>query len=395
MALTRVTIPVPDIETVIESYEYILVYRSETKYGTYTEITDSATRIDLIEDQCFYDYDDETGSEFYWYKWCYYEDTEALSSKFYGPIQGSTPGTTYCQFDSVERELRSNKQVGRIRFSGSYKNLRHSKNTAGTINLKEVTLNPEYCGRERFKITFTDEDDFTVTVGEEPSIEPRNIGSGKNSADFISDDNMLRIQHDSWTGTAANGSIVEFETDSHMSTMDAIKFIQDSEILVDMIIERNLTFTEEKRYDLRFTREDVPKAIGIATAKFAAFFIYSSIYNEQAQTGIPTNLNDITAGSRRPDDFSSWPRQAMFYLDAFVKKYTEKFNINTGNPVTTGPRWRGHGNLFDAGGVAYVGDGLMLPEIDAFREAASMTYDNLLDWDLMIPYIGSYESVTY
>jgi len=389
MALTQITIPVDGISNILATYVYIKVYRAETKYGTYAEITVPATMIELVEEQNFYDYNDDNGSEYFWYKWCFYEDTEALSSRLYGPIQGHTPGTTYCQLDPVERELRSNKQVGRVRFSSSYKNIRHSKQTPGTINLEEVTLHPDYCGRERFKITFSDTDDFTVTVDEEPSSEPRNIGSGKNTGDFVSNDGMLRIQHDSWTGTASANSVVEFETDSHMSTSDAIKFIQDSEILVDMIIERNISFTEEKRQDLRFTRCDIPKAIGVATVKFAAFFIYSSIYNEQAQTGIPTNLNDITMGARRIDDFSSWPKQAMFYLDAFVKKYTEKFNLETGNPVTSGPRWRSTGNLFDASGVAYVGDGLMLPELNAFREAASMTYDNLLDWDLMTSYVGS------
>jgi hypothetical protein len=175
-----------------------------------------------------------------------------------------------------------------------------------------------------------------------------------------------------------------------MSTNDAAAYIHDAEIFVDMWLERNLQFSTEKRTDLRFTSDDVPKAIKAATAKFAAFFIYVAIYHEQAQPGLPRDINDISLGMRRDEDLSSWAIQAKYYLNGFIDKYSKFFNPETGAVNTTAPRWRSTAPLFDAVGVVYVGDGMKLPELDEFVARADMTYDGALDWDLLTPYINQF-----
>jgi hypothetical protein len=176
-----------------------------------------------------------------------------------------------------------------------------------------------------------------------------------------------------------------------MSTNDAIKFIKDSEEFVDMLIEENIVFTIENRSNLIFTRDNVPKTIRVATTKFAAFFIYSAVYNEHSIAGLPNSINDITIGIRREDDISTWPKQAMRLMQGFIAKYSTYFDVETGTPSTTSPRWMATESLFDASGVAYVGDGLKLPDLDKFKENAEMTYDNLLDWDLLTPYVNDDE----
>lgn len=381
MPLTRVVIHVPNAPQVHCDFEYIKVYRADTQYGTYNEITDDGTRIALCDSQFFYDYDDEDGTEYSWYKWKF--TSIDGDSRFYGPIQGYFPYTTYCTFEDVQRILRSSKPTERIQF-GRYQNLRQGKTNTSSIRLKEVTFGQEYSGEEKFTITFTSTTEFKVEVGEKRDLALRLLGTGDTATDFTSDDSMLFIKSSSWINTpAAIDDTIEFQSMSHMSISDAIRFIQDAEVLCDVIIEENIRFSTEARKDLRFQRGDVPKAVKKAAMRFAAFFIWTTIYNEQAISGLPSSINDISIGDRRVNDLSSWAKQAIRYLEGFIKKYTENFDPETGTAVVSAPRWRGMDSLFDAVGVAYVGEGLKLPEFDVFKERSQMSYEGLLDDDLM------------
>ena len=382
MPLTRIPIYVPDVNTQLEDFEKIQVHRSDTKYGTYEELTTCATRIDLVEDQVNYELEDEEGNEFYWYKWRFYSDSSTLVSRFYEPVQGYTVGLTYCTFESIKRNLKSNAKTGRIRFSDNYKNLTRNKRSTGTIVLREISINPDYYGEERFAITFTDVDEFTVTVSEETASSPRNIGTGETGEDFTSTDNNIKVKSDDWSGTAVIGDIIEFQTESHMSINDAIRFAQDAEVFTDMILEENIGYTTEKRDELRFTIDDVPKAIRIATSKFAAFFIHSTIYNVQALPGVPGSINDIS-NERRYNDLATWLKQGFRYIEGYIAKYTKFFNPEDGTAVINSPRWMAMDALFDAVGVQGVGEGLKMPDIDTFKDSAQMSYDGLLDYDLM------------
>jgi len=388
MSLVEIEIYVEDLTNIMVNFDKIQIHRAETQYGVYSEITVPLTRPTLVAGTYNYGYTDNSGSEFFWYKWCFYNSTTLAVSRFYGPIQGYTPGVTYTDLDSVKRELRTNRVKGRLRLSDSFRNLRSGKNNTGTIKLGAISINPDYFGEERFTIKFTSVTDYDVTVTDEKTVEPRFLGSGDTTTDFEANDYSFRIYNTDWTGAAVVDDIIEFQTDSHMSVNDAIKFIKDSEIFVDMLIEENIGFTTENRSTLIFTRDDVPKTVRVATTKFAAFFIYSAVYNEQSMPGLPTSINDITLGNRRDNDISYWPQQGMRLMEGFIKKYSTFFDIESGTPSTTSPRWMATESLFDATGVAYVGDGLKLPDLDQFKEAAYMTYDNLLDWDLLTPYVN-------
>jgi hypothetical protein len=386
MPLTRVTIHVPSVAQVKCDFDYLRIYRAETEHGTYTEITTDGTMVSLCSEQDFYDFDDENGSEYYWYKWRYFSSNGDYS-RYYGPIQGYTPYLTYCTFEDVKRNLRSRgPSSGKISFSDRYKNLRQGKNNTGDVRLKELSISQDYSGEERFVLTFTSATDFQLEVGEERDLTKRVIGTGDVTTDFVSDDEVIRINSADWTGTAAVDDTIEFQTASHMSINDAIRFIQDSEILCDVIIEENIAFTEEKRTELRFERGNVPKAVRVAAAKFAAFFIWTTVYKEQNNPG---GLPDVGKGTEEIN-MAGWFRQGMRYLDGFIKKYTEHFDPEDGSTVTTAPRWSAMDPLFDAVGVTYVGEGLKLPQLDAFTERAQMSYEGLLDDDLMVP--GSFDT---
>lgn len=384
MSLVTVPIDVKDITSVACDFDFTEVYRAETKWGAYVKITDDNSHIELCESDEFYEYNDKNGSEYHWYKWKYVA-TDGTESIFSKPVQAYTPNITYCRFDDVKRLLRSRNYEGTIRFSDSYKNLRKDDDSQN-VKLAAISLSQEYSGTEPFTLTFLTDTTFKLEVGEESQLSLRNLGQGNITIDFIANNYSVRINKDDWSGTPVANDKILFDTDSHMSINDTIQFIRDAEILVDVILEENIGYLEAKERELRFTRATIPKSVSAATARFAAFLIYTTIYKEQEITGLPRNINDITTAlTQREDDLSSWAKQAMRYLTGYIKKYTEFFNPESGEAIQTAPRWISEDLLFDGKGVVGVGKGLRKPDRDTFFSRANMSYDGLLDYDLLFP----------
>jgi hypothetical protein len=368
-----------------EDFDFIDIWRAETKWGSYSKITNNNSHIEVCCQQNYYDYDDYSGSEYYWYRFQLVgSGTGDPISQFSQPTQAYIPNTTYCGLDAVRRLLKSQENDRMIRFSEYYRNIRKATDSQ-SVSLGAISINPEYAGRQEFVVTFLDATDFKLEVGEESQIAKQYLGQGDINTDFIASDYSIRINKDDWSGIPVMNDRVLFETDSHMSTSDAIKFIQDAETLVDVILEENIAYLQAKDSELRFERGDVPKAIIAATARFAAFFIYSTIYNQQTIPGLPGNINDITSiAFQRENDFSTLPKQAMRYLQGFITKYKEFFNPETGEALASAPRFISFGTFFDASGVYGVGEGLKLPEKDKYFEQTLLVLEGLLDWDLMI-----------
>ncbi len=85
-----ITIAVTDIDTVIATYDQIQVHRStDGESGTYAEITTEKTRVVLVAGQTAYTYDDDEGSDEYWYKFRYYDSDTPASGSFSTPQRGA------------------------------------------------------------------------------------------------------------------------------------------------------------------------------------------------------------------------------------------------------------------------------------------------------------------
>jgi hypothetical protein len=92
MATIKVKIIVNELTNVLTKYDQIKVYRSDTEEGSYVEITDVSTRIDLVAGQTLYEYIDATAPAVtYWYRTSFYDTTLITpeSSLSTPPIQGS------------------------------------------------------------------------------------------------------------------------------------------------------------------------------------------------------------------------------------------------------------------------------------------------------------------
>jgi hypothetical protein len=88
--MNRLLIDVNHLSAVLEQYDQIKLYRADTESGSYTEITDVTSRIDLIPAQEQYYYDDSDGHSDHWYKASYYNSSTAEESQLGDAFQAQT-----------------------------------------------------------------------------------------------------------------------------------------------------------------------------------------------------------------------------------------------------------------------------------------------------------------
>lgn len=104
MATVKVRVYVRELSNVLLQFDQIKVYRCDTETGTYSEITDAGTRVDLVADQSVYEYIDTTApTSSYWYKTSYFHSSTLLESSLSGPIQGIDVGL-YCTIQDLRDE---------------------------------------------------------------------------------------------------------------------------------------------------------------------------------------------------------------------------------------------------------------------------------------------------
>ena len=95
-------IQVDFLTTVISTYDRIKVYRADSKEGSYSEITDSSTRVILNNQDDLYTYIDSIGTANHWYKTSYFNSVSFIESEFSLSVQGQ---------DSKPIQLLKNMQV--------------------------------------------------------------------------------------------------------------------------------------------------------------------------------------------------------------------------------------------------------------------------------------------
>lgn len=104
MTAVRIEIAVADIDTEMETYDQISVYRSATEGGTYAEITTATLRVDLIANQSEYEYVDRTApNSIYWFKTTYYNSVTLAESSQSTAFQGIYAGL-YVTLDDIRDE---------------------------------------------------------------------------------------------------------------------------------------------------------------------------------------------------------------------------------------------------------------------------------------------------
>jgi hypothetical protein len=86
--MVRLRIDVNNLSLVLEEYDQAKVYRADSETGSYVEITDADTRIDLIPEKEIYYYTDQDGDSTKWYKVSYYNSSTLEESDKSVAMQG-------------------------------------------------------------------------------------------------------------------------------------------------------------------------------------------------------------------------------------------------------------------------------------------------------------------
>jgi len=103
--MVRLTITVTDIDTVVQLYQYIRLYRSDEEEGTY----DHLAYITLLPSVTTYTYDDITGTTDYWYRSSYYGNSG--ESSLSDPVQGISPALFHGITYPVEVEFDADQEI--------------------------------------------------------------------------------------------------------------------------------------------------------------------------------------------------------------------------------------------------------------------------------------------
>jgi hypothetical protein len=104
MATIKLKIRVVEISNVLLNFDHIMVFRSTTRDGTYSEISAIGTRPTLQTDVVLYEFIDTGGDTTYWYKFSYINETTLLQSNLSDPMQGVGLQGQYCTLTEMREE---------------------------------------------------------------------------------------------------------------------------------------------------------------------------------------------------------------------------------------------------------------------------------------------------
>jgi hypothetical protein len=88
--MNSLSIVIDNISLVLDYYDKIKIYRATSEDGSYVEITDVSTRIDIVPEKRVYYYQDDDGLSTHWYKTSYFNSVTLDESELSAALQGGT-----------------------------------------------------------------------------------------------------------------------------------------------------------------------------------------------------------------------------------------------------------------------------------------------------------------
>lgn len=136
-----ISIEVNSLLLVLEKYNQIKVYKSATISGTYTEVTNSSTRINLNNQDTLYPYTDSSGISTDYYKTSYFHSSTMQESTLSGAVSALV----------ITNQLSENMQVI-ITLSESIKDI-NGHSLGGTLSYYfTTTYNPLYSSVRKLRL---------------------------------------------------------------------------------------------------------------------------------------------------------------------------------------------------------------------------------------------------
>lgn len=106
--MNRLSVVIDNLSLVLDYYDKVKVYRATSETGSYAEITDVDTRIEIIAEKRVYYYQDDDGLATHWYKTMYFNsvtsDEGELSSARQGGTEAEKIGYTFNNYSPPSDE---------------------------------------------------------------------------------------------------------------------------------------------------------------------------------------------------------------------------------------------------------------------------------------------------
>jgi len=287
---------------------------------------------------------------------------------------------TYTTVTEVKRILRTNVQK-RVNFPGHIRKFGPSVDNISDINLAKVSFLDTYDDQENVVIEFVDSTSFKVISVDESVGIRGSINYGQYTVfEDVTTSNGIIILSSDWSGGPADVSdpnspdSILFETEVHLDYPDATAYIFDSEIWVDAYLKKAVFQDTSVALNTRlFDSTAIPYEIQWATTRFAAFFIYNDVYN--------TNIEGMHSTNPQANNIEpslNWYQQGVRMLDRFIDNYNSQ-------EQQSAPRWYSFDRTLTSRGVADIGQGIAIPQLDNAPDILfDPQFDDLLEPDVAI-----------
>jgi hypothetical protein len=200
---------------------------------------------------------------------------------------------TYTGLDQIKRILRS-LSGEKVRFSDSVTEVRvidaqNKSNLNIAFNYNQLITSPSYSGNRILQLIFEDGENFKA-YDLDPKIKRQLLlSSGDVNNDYTTPDGMFTVPSTIWGGTPVAGDRVEISFSAHLSDENGNEYIEDAEVMIDMMLSSNgihfLPLDQDGNLisNRIFTQANVPEAVKVATSYLASYLIYTNIFAEMYQ----------------------------------------------------------------------------------------------------------------
>lgn len=176
-----------------------------------------------------------------------------------------------------------------------------------------VSVSTDFRGIEKVMIYFDSPTTYKVFSTDGKDDNTRLMGVGDTVSVYTDPDGKYTIDPSSFSGTIALYDVVIFNLDCQASDDDIEGYIADSEIYIDnyMISKfRRHTGTLQERI---FDATDLPDQVAAATAYYAAYLLYTTLFLDQQREVQKTTDSKTIGYSERYRD------NALSMIDSYIK----------------------------------------------------------------------------
>jgi len=191
---------------------------------------------------------------------------------------------TYTDLEDVKRVLRT-LSGEKIRFSNSVIDAvilkpNNSTNLDLSFDYRKIQFNPDFGDHYMLKLVMDNSTNFKAYEVNTTAKRELLLSSGDILNSYTTPDNMITIVPECWGGVISTGDKIEIRFSPHMSDSNGNRYIEDSEVIIDQILEANGIHFPIQGQSTIFLSGEVPPPIKVSATYLSAYMIYTDTFSE-------------------------------------------------------------------------------------------------------------------